>query len=366
MASYFMPAKIISGRNCIANNAELLKQFGKKAIIVTGKYSAKANGSEADVISVLKQNGQEWCVYDKVMANPTIQCCYDGADFAKCENADFVIAIGGGSPMDAAKGIALLARQDIPEENLFLGNYSDNVLPMVFVPTTAGTGSEVTPYSILTNDRLQTKTRIASPYIFPKIAFLDAEYTKSLSAHTALNTAVDAFSHAVEGILSAKASFLTDALAVESIGRIAACFDSLKSGELSFEQRESLLEASAAAGMVIANTGTTAVHAMGYSLTYFRHIDHGRANGLLLGEFLKFVYKYAPKKIKIITNACCMNSAEELCSKLSVLLGEKEKFTEEELIQYSEISFKAKNINNCIVVPEKADVLMLMKNSLLY
>ena len=116
MTSYFMPTKIISGKDCIKNNAALFKSFGKKALIVTGTHSAKLNGSEADVISALKENEQEWCVYDKVTANPTVACCYDGAAFSKSENVDFIVAIGGGSPMDAAKGIALLSKQDIPKE----------------------------------------------------------------------------------------------------------------------------------------------------------------------------------------------------------------------------------------------------------
>ena len=363
MTSYFMPTKIISGKDCIKANAALFKSFGRKALIVTGTHSAKLNGSEADIISVLKENGQEWCIYDKVTANPTVDCCYNGAEFSKSENVDFIVAIGGGSPMDAAKAIALLSKQDIPKENLFSGGYSDDVLPMIFVPTTAGTGSEVTPYSILTNDKLKTKTSIASPHFFPKIAFLDAAYTKSLSPKTAVNTAIDAFSHAAEGILSVRAGFVSDAVAAESLRRVSSCFDSLCSGTLSDEERETLLEASALAGMVIANTGTTAVHAMGYPLTYFRNIDHGRANGLVLGEFLKLIEKSAPEKIAVILNACKMKSTDELCHKLSDLLGEKEKLSEKEIEEFSEISSKAKNIYNCIVIIDKNDITELFKKS---
>lgn len=114
---FFMPTKVMMGKDCIAANAGELAALGKKALIVTGRASAKANGSLADVIAALSANGQEFEIYDKVMSNPTIDCVYDGANAARKAGADFIVAIGGGSPMDAAKGIALLARQDIPRRN---------------------------------------------------------------------------------------------------------------------------------------------------------------------------------------------------------------------------------------------------------
>ncbi|MBZ4670884.1 MAG: hypothetical protein PWQ76_326 [Clostridiales bacterium] len=360
-----MPTKVIMGKDCIAANAGELAALGKKALIVTGRNSAKANGSLADVIAALSANGQKFEIFDKVMSNPTIDCVYDGAKAARDAGADFIVAIGGGSPMDAAKGIALLARQDIPREELFSGKYPNDVLPMAFVPTTAGTGSEVTPYSILTNDKLQTKTSIASPLIFPKIAFLDAKYTEGLSKATAINTAIDALSHSVEGMLSTRANRLTDCLAAESIEGIFSCMDSLKTGKLSFEEREMLLYSSMLGGMVIAHTGTTAVHSMGYSLTYFRDIDHGRANGLLLGDFLKLVEKTFPAKVSEIVSFGGLSSAEEFKARLSDLLGEKESFAHDELEKYADIAVNAKNVKNGIVVPTKEEILSIYQNSLM-
>ena len=140
---YYMPTRVLMGEDCVkANSSEFLK-MGKKALIVTGKHSAKINGALDDVIDVLSSNGQKWALYDKVMTNPTVSLLIRCA-FARSENV-FVIAIGGGSPMDAAKTINLLACQDIPMDKLYDGQYSDEILPMILVPTTAGTGSEVTP-----------------------------------------------------------------------------------------------------------------------------------------------------------------------------------------------------------------------------
>lgn len=354
--SHLTPTKILMGKNCVSANAGVLAGLGKKALLVTGRNSAKANGSLKDVTDALSANGQAYALYDQVMSNPTIACAYEGAAFARSENCDFVIAIGGGSPMDAAKAMALLARQDIPEEQLFSGPYTADVLPMVFIPTTAGTGSEVTQYSILTNDRLQTKTSIASPVLFPAVAMLDAKYTEGLSHATAVNTAVDALSHSVEGMLSNRANPLSDCLAAESIRRIASCFASMGENALTPEDRENLLYASTLGGLVIANTGTTAVHAMGYSLTYFKDIDHGRANGLLLAEFLRFVEKSAPAKIRDILACAGLESVDAFASALKSLLGDPEPITAEEIARYTEIAIKAKNIGNCIAIPDEAEL----------
>ena len=368
---YYMPTRIIIGDDCIIQNSELFKTLGKKALIVTGVQSAKRNGSEKDVKTALEAVGIPYLVYDKVMSNPTIACAYEGAALAKENDVDFIIAIGGGSPMDAGKAIALLTVQDIEEGNLFAGNYGKEVLPMAFVPTTAGTGSEVTQYSILTNDKAQTKTSIATDLLFPTVTFLDAKYTKQLGIVTTINTAIDALSHAVEGMLSVRASNVSDALAVASIRMIMSCvpdlLQALQAGTevaLTLKQREQLLEASLMAGMVIAQTGTTAVHAMGYSLTYFKNIDHGRANGLLLGVYLKLVEKVEPELAGRILAAMNFSEAEQFRELLNQLLGEKEEISSEEILQFSKMASQTKNIANCVVKPTEDDLRAMLALSL--
>lgn len=354
---FFMPTRIIMGEDCIVKNADVLKKMGEKALIVTGSRSAKMNGSLDDILKALEMNGQSSAIFDKVMSNPTIDCVYEGAAFAKHERADFVIAIGGGSPMDAAKAIALLSCQEVPREKLFSGEYEPKVLPMAFVPTTAGTGSEVTQYSILTNDEAKTKTTLAAPYLFPAVSFLDSKYMEALSKTTTINTAVDALSHSVEGYLSIRANAISDVLALESISIIAKQFDNLKSFSLSKADRSDLLYASTLGGMVIAHTGTTAVHSMGYSLTYFKDVDHGRANGLLIADFLKLVEKTKPERIKTILDKLGLADLDAFKAVLDELLGEKEKITREEILSYAAIAIKAKNIVNCIVTPTQDDLI---------
>lgn len=362
--SFYMPTKVISEKECVRNNADIFNR-GKKAIIVTGKHSARKNGSLDDVICALDKNDVEYVIFDKVMSNPTVDCVYDGAEIAMEEEADFVIAIGGGSPMDAAKAIALLAVSDIDKKDLFSGYIGNKALPMIHIPTTAGTGSEVTPYSILTNHEKQTKTSISSPCLFPEYALLDAKYMKELSLKTTVNTAIDSLSHSIEGMMSARANDMADVIAREAIGLFAAEFDNLISGEFADKDREKLLYASMLGGVVISQTKTTAVHAMGYSLTYFKSIDHGRANGLLLGEFMKYTEKFAPEKIRDILNCMGMKSVDEFKAMIDKILGEKENFALEELEMYADIAANSGGVKNSIHCPDRMEILEIYKKSLL-
>ncbi len=361
--SYHMPTRVLIGQDVVRRSAQQIAGMGEKALIVTGERSAKANGSQDDVVAALAQNGQHYAVFDKIKSNPVIASVYEGAALAKQEGCDFVIAVGGGSPMDAAKAIALLACQDISEENLFSGQYGGDVLPMVHIPTTAGTGSEVTPYAILTDDKAQTKTSLASPLLYPKMALLDAKYTQGLPLNVTINTAVDALSHAVEGMLTVRSCALTDLLAAESIKNISCCFDAMKRDTLTMELREKLLYASMLGGMVIANTGTTIVHSMGYSLTYFKDVDHGRANGLLMAAFFEYLLKKGEKKVSQILSLMGFASVDAFRNTMNELLGERGTLSEQEIAAYSMNAVKTKNVGNTIAPPSEQEVASIYEAS---
>lgn len=368
--SFFMPTKVVMAEECIQKLKALLSEFGKTALIVTGMNSAKVNGSLQDVTEALSTMNIGYSIYDRVMANPTVACVYEGAAVAKQEHADFIIGIGGGSPMDAAKAIALLAVQDIPEEELFLNKFGKEALPLVMVPTTAGTGSEVTANSILTSDILQTKKSISSPILFPKLAFLDAKYTRSLPMRITVNTALDALSHAVEGMLSVRSTELSNYIAVEGIKKITQCFRYLspeldnEAARLTMDIREKLLYGSMLAGIVIAHTGTCAVHAMGYSLTYYKNIDHGRANALLLPSFLRYTSKSDKETAAKILTAMDLKTVDEFETLFLRLVGDRETISLKELERFTEVSVKAKSISNSKVIPEKEDIYNIYYRSL--
>ena len=361
---WYMPTRVLFGERCVEKNSALLGGLGKRALIVTGRCSARINGSLKEMEAALASQGVETALFDRVETNPAVATVREGAQFAREAGVDCVVGIGGGSPMDAAKAIALLAYEDIPDESLFSGTYA-GALPMALVPTTAGTGSEVTPYSVLMNPRVQSKTSIASPLLFPRLALLDARYTGALPPVSTVNTAVDALSHAVEGSLSVRRNALSDAIAAESMRLIVGTFPAFMVGSFDFATRETLLYASMLAGMVIAHTGTTSVHAMGYSLTYFHNVDHGRANGLLLASFLRFVQKSDPATIRRVLDQMGLADLDAFATLLRGLLGAHEPYTDEELERFADIAAQAKSRTNSTAVPTRDDLLAMYRESLL-
>lgn len=360
MFHYFMPVHIVSGQDCVKKNAALLSSLGRRALVVTGKSSAR-NGALEDIAFAFNMNAQQYAVYDEVPPNPTVQCVKDGAGLAKDFGADFVVAIGGGSPMDAAKAIAMAARQEI-QGSIFAHAISGDVLPMAHIPTTAGTGSEVTPYAIITNDEKQTKTSISAPSLYPKFAFLDGKYMASLPQSITVNTALDAISHAVEGMLSVRAGALSDALARESLRLLLGQYSSLRAGSYTPQARQALLYGSTLAGMVIANTGTSPVHGMGYSLTYYHQVPHGRANGLLLPAFLRKCEEKIPQRMAEIYAALGMDQAE-FSYKVAALLGEREAYPDKLLRTYAQKASLNKNVKNCLAHFSEEDLYEVLKNS---
>ncbi|HCL55634.1 MAG TPA: alcohol dehydrogenase [Spirochaetia bacterium] len=361
----YLPTKIIFGKGVVESGFDLFKQYGKKALIVTGRNSSKKNGSLEDIIKALDKNKITYSVFDEVESNPSVETVQRGGGLAIKEKADFIIGVGGGSPLDAAKVIALLTKNKANDENFFQTEWKEDPLPMIAVPTTAGTGSEVTPYAILTNPGIESKSSIVSEKIFPAVAFLDASYTQTLLREITLNTALDALSHSVEGFLSTRASDFTNLTALESIRILGEIFPFfLESKDIPFQMREKLLYASLLGGMVIAQTGTTALHAMGYSLTYFKNIDHGRANGLLMAEYLDFLKSRKVNQVDLALKTFGVATIQEFKAFFEHLLGVKEKITEKESLYYAKITLKTRNMNFTLKTMGEKELSEIYLNSL--
>ncbi|MDR2702196.1 MAG: iron-containing alcohol dehydrogenase [Spirochaetaceae bacterium] len=373
--NYLMPVRILMGENCLFAERQLLAQLGKKALIVTGSNSARICGAYNDAVKALEANGQLHVLYDKVMANPTDICVYEAGIKAKTEGCDFILGCGGGSPMDAAKAAAVLAVNDISKEELF-GAAFDRALPLALIPTTAGTGSETTPYSILTDttgsaDKTPMKRSVNSPLLFPRFAFLDAGYTKRLNRNTTINTAIDALTHAVEGMLCLRANYLSDMLAKDAITMIMDCMEDLLAfpaenpTAFPVKKREKLLLASSIAGMVIAQTGTALPHSMGYLPTINWGTDHGRANGLFMKSFLSWCREKeqgsTDRRIPALAAALGMEP-ERFFDMLELLLEPREKAAETELQAWSKLPMK--NAANTYIKPEQEDIARIFRESL--
>lgn len=330
---YYMPTEVFFGKNAIENNYEVLKEYGSKALIVTGARSSKMNGSLKDILNALDNLDANYMIFDKVEENPSLETIEEGAKLGKEFNCDYVIGIGGGSPIDASKAIAVMIKNpDITKDTIITTNKL-KALDVIAVPTTSGTGTETTQYSIVTDHNNKTKLNLGQ-CIFPKIAFCDPSYTMRMEYDTTLNTAVDALSHLIEGYLNVNANLVTDTLVEKGIRLWGECITQLSTDKLGYEAREKLMMASTIGGAVIAQTGTSLPHGMGYALTYFKGLPHGLANGVLYREYLRSFKDQT--RVNDIIGFMGLNNIDELEELLNNLINITVMISEEEIKEYTD------------------------------
>ncbi len=293
---FYIPTKIIYGKGRIKEFGEVLDKKFKNIMIVSGKSSYKKSGAYEKISTQLKD--RNIILFNEVKENPDFETLMKGAELAKNEKVELIIGIGGGSPMDAAKGIALLATNGGNMRDYMKGKETKKApLPIVCIPTTSGTGSEVTPYAVFTDSETKDKGGYANPSIYPIFSIIDPELTYSMPDDVLINTGLDALTHALEAYLSTKATPLNDVISIHAIEIIMGNLkDSLKRDK---EAMDRLSYASMIAGIAIANAGTLLLHAAGYPLTVYHQIPHGKANAILLPAFMKFMKEKSEVKAKV-------------------------------------------------------------------
>lgn len=361
--TYSMPTSIYFGEDVILSHQEAFEGLGVKALIVTGRRSAKANGSYDDVRKALEYLGVEHVLFDEVEENPSLETIDKASELGKNEEVDFVIGIGGGSPLDAAKAIAVFVKNPQVTSNTVFDQGPLEHLPVVAVATTSGTGSEVTQYSIVTCNKEETKKNLGQS-IFPQIAFLDPKYTYDLPYTITVNTAIDAFTHLVEGYLSSQSTPVSEIYGKEGLALFRDCFKNLLEKELSEDFRAKMMYASMLAGIQIAQAGTSLPHGMGYALTYYKGLPHGLANGVLTTAYLGCFKDQ--EKVGTILNLIGVKDLEELQGILDRLIDIDIDITEEELQIYA--SSFAENMPKLKNHPEavgREEILKIYMESLL-
>lgn len=360
---YSMPTEIYFQRGSIEKNKNAMKKLGCKALIVTGKNSSKRNGSLKDMTDALESLNITYSIFDEVEENPSLETIEKAAKIGKELKVDFLIGIGGGSPLDASKAVAVFIKNpQVNIDNIFTSGKLESI-PVVAVPTTSGTGSEVTQYSIVTVHKEQTKKNLGQS-VFPSIAYLDSSYTDSAPYSVTVNTAVDAFTHLVESYLNSNSTIMTDIYDEKGFELFKFCFDSLTRKELTEEFRDKVMLASMLGGIAIAQNGTSLPHGMGYALTYNKNLPHGLANGMLTVAYLKS-FKDKNKIMKML-NILGLKNLEELKSIFDSLFHVAIELSAEEIHQYafSLAQNKAKLKNHPEEITSQ-DIEQIYKNSLL-
>lgn len=287
--NFYVGTKVITGLDCIKENSDEFRRFGKRCIIVTGKSSAEKCGALDDVGTALDSIGTKYIIYNKICQNPTVASCLEAASDALKFGADYVIGIGGGSPLDAAKAVAVaIANPGISENELYAMDWKNKPLSVVAVGTTAGTGSEVTSVSVLTSSEGRKKS-FRNDLTYPALSFGDPKYTEFMSDGFTRSTAVDALAHCTESYFNRKANDISRSFAAEGTRKLMKVFKKIaESGteSLDFSDREELYNASLYGGYAISVTGTAFPHALGYFLTENYGVPHGTACAVFLNEFI--------------------------------------------------------------------------------
>ncbi|MEG0271907.1 MAG: iron-containing alcohol dehydrogenase [Hydrogenoanaerobacterium sp.] len=302
--NFYLPTKIISGNDCVRESGAVLATLGKRCFIITGKNSAKKSGALDDCIAALTAASIEYEIFDGIGQNPLLSVCEEAGRRAKEYAADFLIGIGGGSPLDATKAVAFFASGKLHGAELF-GDIEPVALPFVLIGTTAGTGSEVTPYAVLTVDETGRKRSFnaACGLSYARFVFADPKYTSSLSYEFTVSTALDALCHALEGYFASTATEISGLFARRGTTVLVQALKRLRSAdgkEISLDLRELLYYGSLYAGVTINTTGTGFCHPLGYFLTEEYQVPHGQACAVYLPAFLREAREYLPQKYTLL------------------------------------------------------------------
>ena len=330
----YMPVRIISGENCVKNNADVFKNYGKKCLIVTGGSSAKKSGALYDVTAALDSCNIEYSVFDEITENPYTEDCRRAGECARNSGAEFIIGIGGGSPLDASKAIAIFATNpEMIHSDIYDMAHKNKPLPFLLVGTTAGTGSEVTGVSVLTNSDNGMKKSIGGCYA--EVSFCDYKYTCTMPYSVTVSTALDAFAHACESYFSSMSTELSEIYAEKAFELLSqglnALYDSKDMPDN--KMRQILYDASIYAGLCLNITGACFPHTVGYALTEDYGIPHGKACAAFVTDFIRICAENKSEKADKMLGI--MNTdTESLCSKIADLADINITVSQEQMAKY--------------------------------
>jgi len=298
VAEFRMPKSVLYGRNSLEKLGEQSKKLGKRAFIVSDTIMEKLGYVES-CITQLNAKGITVSTYNKVNAEPTNIHVLEALSICKEGKCDFIIGIGGGSCIDVAKAIAVLYTnggeiEDYVQKDVEI---EKDPLPLIAIPTTSGTGSEVTSVVVITNKKTDVKMMIKHPNFTPQVAIIDPILTRSLPPHITAATGIDALCHAIEAYFSKVSQPLTDVLALSAIESIMKYLRIAYEDGDNMEAREAMMIASLQAGIAFSNASVTLVHGMSRPVGALFHVPHGISNAILLPTVLEYTKAKAVRRL---------------------------------------------------------------------
>lgn len=295
MSHFVIPNHTVVGTNVLGEAAPLLKKMGNKAFIVTGRHVAVSDMMK-QLTALLDKNGIGCVIFDGITGEPTDTMIENGVEMLKSSGCDFIIGIGGGSPLDSAKAIAAMAVNEGSIADYNGKEITGEILPLAAIPTTAGTGSEATKFTVITDSEKGIKMLLKGDVLVPKLAIVDSSFTVGAPKSVTSATGLDALTHAVEAYTSRKAFSMTDTLAVSAVKRIMKYLPIAYREPDNSLAREQMSIAALEAGICINNSSVTIVHGMSRPIGALFHVPHGMSNAMLLKECLSFAVSGAYEK----------------------------------------------------------------------
>lgn len=306
---FFLPNRILSGANALEKIPDYISEFGKKALIVTGKTVCTLDGFQR-LTKLLSEHGIAYEVFTGITGEPDDRMIQSGVDAYLTNHCDFLIAMGGGSPIDSMKAIAVWAAtgKNICE---YYGKAIIAPLPkMAAIPTTAGTGSEATQFTVITDTKNNVKMLLKGKSLMPDLAVIDASLGISSPKTVTVFTGLDALTHAVESYTSKRAQPLTDGISLSAVKRIFQYLVRAYEDGNDIEARTELSIAALEAGIAINNASVTLVHGMSRPIGALFHVPHGLSNAMLLPECMKFICDAAYERFADLARAVGIVSPE--------------------------------------------------------
>ena len=299
-----IPSVLFQGPGCLALMGNEVKRLGKKKpLVVTDKFLEKS-GYVGKVGKFLEEAGCSFAVFSDISGEPTDKEVYAGLEVYKQNGCDFLVAIGGGSPMDAAKAIGVLETNGGRiTDYMGLGKVTKPTPPMIAIPTTAGTGSEVTKVTIINDTANSVKMLISSPAIIPTVAVCDPELTLSVPPSVTAATGIDAFCHAIEAYVSKREQPMTDLVALKTIELVSGNLRRAWCNGDDLEARSNMMYAATLGGIAFNNSSVTLIHGMSRPIGAIFHIAHGISNAVLLPMWTEYTYMAKPEKFAQVAKA---------------------------------------------------------------
>jgi len=317
----FVAPEIIFGAGARHKAADYAKTFGGERVLLVSDPGVVAAGWTADVEASLLAGGMACSRYTEVSPNPRVEEIMQGAAHYRREGCDLIVAVGGGSPMDCAKGIGIVVAhgRNIME---FEGvdRLSLSSPPLILIPTTAGTSADVSQFVIVSNPEERIKFSIVSKAVVPDVSLIDPETTLSMDPFLSACTGIDALVHAIEAFVSTGHSPLTDPHALEAMRLLNRFLVPMMQNPQDIHLREQVMLGSMQAGLAFSNAILGAVHAMSHSLGGFLDLPHGMCNSVLIEHVVAFNYQAAPERFRKIAETfgidCRGLNHREVCARL--------------------------------------------------